>query len=450
MKTLIKNSWIVNYNESYFSDILINNGKIVEVNNNIFDKKAKIIDAAGLIAFPGGIDPHVHMELPGPAGPSSDDFRIGSIAALAGGTTTMIDFITPARGQNLMQAIDERKNLAKKSVINCGLHLGISEFNDRVANELEFCIKQENIRSCKAYLAYRDSIGIDYYSLEKLMYQLSRHNILLLIHCEDGDKIIDKQQKILQKNLNHPLYHSRARNINTELIAVNKVIELAQKTRCPVYIVHVSNRLSVSMINKAKKSCRIFSETCPQYLFLDSSHYYEDFELSSQYVISPPLRSKNENQALWKLLSNGNIDVVSTDHCPYNKSQKQTGKYDFRKIPGGLGGIEYRMPLLYSYGVVSGKISFEKFVEITSTNAAKIFGLFPQKGIIQAGSDADIVLWNPHKTHVISKKNQFMNCDINLYDGIYLKGKPEHVILSGEIVFTENSFVDKTHKTRLI
>jgi len=450
---LIKNPQIVNAGESFRADILIEDGKIVSIGNNIEVAKyiGNTIDANDLIAFPGGIDPHVHLALPTPAGNSSDDFQSGSKAALSGGTTTIIDFVTPSRDQSLLEAFRLRKKDAENSLIDYKFHMGISGFNDHTLQDIANCVHEESITSFKVYLAYKNTIGIDYVSLESIMRQLAANNALLMIHCEDGDEIVRLQNDFLRKGLTTPLYHALSRPEKVESDAVSKVLELAESTNCRTYLVHISAKDSIEQIAAFKKRTAVFAETCPQYLMLEKDNYEKPLPDSLKYVISPPLRDKDSINALWNNIGDGVVDVISTDHCPFNTfGQKDKGQNNFTRIPNGAGGIEYRLPLLYTYGVLQNRISMQRFVELTSTNAAKIFGLYPQKGIIAEGSDADIVLWDPKKENTIDKTSQFQHCDSNIYEGIKVNGGPAYVISNGMIAFKEGKFQNLNLQGRLL
>jgi dihydropyrimidinase len=453
MSILIKKPLIVNADGIISSDILIEKGKIMSVAENIHppEKRTTVIDAERLYALPGGIDPHVHLALPTPAGNSSDDFHSGSIAALSGGTTTIIDFVTPSRDQSLAEAYKQRKKEAKTSLIDYKFHMGISGYNQNTTQEIAYCINKLGITSFKAYLAYRNSIGIDYESLEKVMKQLAGSNALLMIHCEEGDEIIELQNNFIAQGLTSPQYHALSRPNVTESKSVEKVLELVKKTRCTTYLVHISAKRSIEQIAEFKKKAKVFTETCPQYLILDKKNYESPHPDSLKYVISPPLRDKASKSALWNNISNGNIDVIATDHCPFNTNgQKDKGIHDFTKIPNGAGGIEYRMSLLFSYGVLKNKISLQRFVELTSTNAARIFGLYPRKGVIAMGSDADIVLWDPKREKTIRVDSQVQHCDSNIYDGIKITGVPAYVISSGVVAYHYSMLQNKKIRGRLL
>ena len=438
-QVLIINGTIINSNSSHNLDIAVSEGMIKEIGHlNPKDfPDYKIIDANGKYIFPGGIDPHVHLELPTPAGPSCDDFLSGSKAAIAGGTTFLVDFVTPSHGQSLMKALAFRLKESNKCLVDYTLHMGITWFDETIPEQMEWCVNEVGIKSFKAYLAYKGSIGIEYGELEQVMIKAASLNAIVLVHCEEGDEILQNQKKFISEGKTEPLYHALSRPADSESESVRKVIDLCRKTGCKTYIVHTSTAKSLEYIRAAKKEgLPLYCETCPQYLLLDETVYSKPLPDSLKYVISPPIRSMLDQAALWEALADGTVDVISTDHCPFNtKGQKDVGINDFTKIPNGAGGIENRLALLYTYGVLTKKISLQQFVGLTSSNASRIFGLYPQKGAIAVGSDADLVIWNPEVKSVISVKTQLQQCDSNIYEGIVLQGKPEIILVKGSATF---------------
>lgn len=437
---LIRNGSIISGKEQIHADVLLEEGKISAIGNLSLEKfrDIEVIDALGKLILPGGIDPHVHLALPTPAGNSSDNFISGSQAALAGGTTTMIDFVTPRRGQSLEEAYRLRKAETAASIINCRLHMGISEWNTSIASEIIPMIEMEGIRSFKAYLAYRESIGIGYAELEELMRIAGSAGALVMVHCEDGVLISHKQQAFVKEGKVRPACHAASRPQEAEIRAIEKVIELSAKTGCEAYIVHISTRKGAEMVGEAKKSgLRVYGETCPQYLLLDDSVYSfdrDDMEVLP-YVISPPIRGKNDQEGLWEAIADGSIDVVATDHCPFNlHGQKDQGIKNFTRIPNGAGGIEHRLSLMYTYGVLPGRISLNRFVELVSAHPAEIFGLGLTKGRIEPGYDADILIWDPDFSGTISVTNHIQHCDSEIYDGIAVRGKALMVLLNGKTI----------------
>jgi dihydropyrimidinase len=433
---LIINGTIINSDSTSKSDIAVSEGVITEIGklNPASFPDYQIIDAKGKYIFPGGIDPHVHLELPTPAGPSCDDFLSGSKAAIAGGTTFLIDFVTPSRGQSLMKALAFRLKESNKCLLDYTLHMGITWYDETIPEQMEWCVNEVGIKSFKAYLAYKGSIGIEYRELEKVMEKAASLNATVLVHCEEGDVILKNQKKFISEGKTEPLYHALSRPAEVESESVRKVIDLCRKTSCKTYIVHTSSAKSIEYIRAAKtEGLPLFCETCPQYLLLDESVYSKPLPDSLKYVISPPIRSKLDQEALWLALADGTVDVISTDHCPFNtKGQKDVGINDFTKIPNGAGGIENRLVLLYTYGVLTKKISLQQFVTLTSSNAARVFELYPQKGVIKVGSDADLVIWNPNTKSVISVEAQLQKCDSNIYEGMAIAGRAEYTITKGK------------------
>ncbi len=442
---LIVNGTLVNRETAGPGSLLIVNGKIaaagaIEAGDH---PGIPVIDAAGKLVFPGGVDPHVHFALPTPAGPSCDDFRSGSLAALRGGTTYFFDFVTPRRGQSLREALALRREEARKSQCGWGLHLGISAWSRDIARETEICIEKEEVRSIKAYLAYRETIGIGYAELEELMRIAAGGNAVVMVHAEDGEMIDRKKTQLLGEGKSRPCYHAAARPPEAEVKAMEKVITLAAKTGCEAYIVHVSTGKGAELIAEAKRGgIRVYGETCPHYLLLDESKY--DPALPDRqvlpYIMSPPLRAPDHPVALWKALSDGVFDVVATDHCPFNvKGQKDAGLHDFTKIPNGAGGVRHRLQLLYTCGVLSGRIGLSRMIDLAATRPAEIFGLGDRKGKLLPGYDADIVIWDPAYRGMISRPGATNTCDSEIYEGFEIVGRPETVLLGGAPVKRKSS-----------
>ncbi|MFK5855143.1 MAG: dihydropyrimidinase [Bacteroidota bacterium] len=441
MRILIKNGTIINSDSTIVADVLIENSKIFKIEENLVANSSsdKVIDAKDCFVIPGGIDPHVHMHLPSLAGYSADDFLSGSKAALHGGTTTLIDFVTPKKGQSLNEAIEQRKDEALESRTNTYFHVSPIEWRISMEDEIKNCF-DSGFKSFKVYMAYKSSIGFNDDVLFNVMKAVGKAGGTITVHCELGDDIEELRNKFAEEGKLTPEYHPLSRLPKFEAKAVKKAIELAKRASCPIYIVHVSTKESLIYIKQAQASGQaVIAETCPQYLLLDDSKYLGDFNQTAPYVMSPPLRKKADNNELWKAIADGTIKTIGTDHCPFTLKQKENGKNDFRSIPNGAGGVEHRLTLLYTYGVLTGKISINQFVALTSTNTAKIFGLYPAKGIIAVGSDADIVIWDKHKEKIISVKSHHSNCDINIYNGTKTVGLPKIVIKNGEIVVSNDN-----------
>lgn len=452
MKILIKNGLIVNADSQLEADVFCKNGKIIKIGKD-FDPDwvpDKTIDAKGCYLFPGGIDPHVHLHLPTPAGFSSDNFLSGSKAALHGGTTTIIDFVTPKKGQSLKKALELRKAESSDCLTDYSFHVSPIEWNAGMEQEILDCLGKENLRSFKVYLAYKDSIGIEDDELLQVMIAVAKGGGMVTVHCELGDNIEELRSEFIKEKKVSPKYHPLSRPAQLESDAVRKAIDLAKQTNCPLYIVHVSSKESLKYIEEAQKEGQeVFGETCPHYLVLDDSKYSGNFQQTAPFVMSPPLRKKDDNKALWEGLSNKSLQTIGTDHCPFSLEQKERGITDFTKIPNGAGGIEHRLSILFTYGVLAGKLSLNEFVALCSTNSAKIFGMYPAKGIIAEGADADIVIWNPERENTISAKSHHQNCDINIYEDIKTVGEPVFVISGGNIAI-ENGTLNNIPKGRFL
>jgi len=435
MKILVKNGTIITSATSIVTDILIKDSTIISVGRCKSESDVdRVIDAGGMYILPGGVDPHVHMHLPGPAGYSSDDFASGSRAALYGGTTTLFDFVTPARGESLTEALDRRREEAENSLTDFSFHVSPVEWRKTTGDEIRECISR-GVTSFKVYMAYKRTIGLDDEDILKVMQTVGHEGGIVTVHCETGDEIESRQNKYYSEGYADPWYHLLSRPPETESDAVARAISLAARASCPLYIVHVSAGESLRHIRKAQAAGqKVFAETCPQYLLFNDSKYHGDFYNTVPYVMSPPLRSEKDREALWEAVADGTVSTVGTDHCPFNLAQKETGLSDFRKIPGGAGGVEHRLALLFTYGVLENRITVNRLVELCSANPAKIFGVFPKKGDVSAGADADIVIWNPGYNSIISVETHHQNCDINIYGGVPVKGKADRVIAGGKVI----------------
>ncbi len=435
MKLILLENGQIFFNDKLIeSDILISGGKIKKTGkelypNNVVNK----INCSGLQIFPGGIDPHVHLNLPTSAGYSADDFNSGSRAAIIGGTTCLIDFVTPTRGQSIIEALHSRRKEAEKSICHVKFHVSPVEWTNNTEEEIIHCIQNEGIKSFKVYMAYQSSIGLSDKDIFKVMKVVGKYGGIVTVHCEINETIEKLRAQFISEGKTAPKYHPLSRPNKVEAEAVKKAIELANKAECPLYIVHVSTRESLDHIKKAQsKGQPVYAETCPQYLLLDDSLYNQPFDKASAFVMSPPLRKKEDQEALWQAMQDGVIQTVGTDHCPFTLDQKRNGINDFTKIPNGAGGVEHRMSLLYTYGVLKKRISLNKFIEVTSTNPAGIFG-FKKKSKIMEGMDADFVIWDPNLIEIISANTHHQHCDLNIYEGFEITGKPFMTIVNGEI-----------------
>ncbi|MCX6553988.1 MAG: dihydropyrimidinase [Candidatus Aminicenantes bacterium] len=441
-RILIRAGTIVGESRVFQGDILIADEKIVAVEKKISGANGldRLVDAAGCEIFPGGVDPHVHMELETPAGISSDDFASGSRAALAGGTTTILDFVTPGRGESLLAALAARKAAARKSLCDYGLHMSVTSLGRDTADELASC-RREGIASLKTYLAYKKTIGLDDGDFLAILDLARQLNILVMVHAEPGDMVSYLQKKLLAQGKTAVQFHPQSRPAELEGDAVQRAILMARLAGSPLYIVHVTSRQGVEAITAARQNGQVvIGETCPQYLLLDESRYLGGpGSDAAAFVMSPPLRGREHQAVLWEALAAGIIQTLATDHCPFMLAEKnRLAALDFTRIASGCGGVEHRLPLLYTFGVKSGKISLVRFVDLVSARPAKIFGLYPRKGVIRAGSDADLVVWDPDVKSTVSAAGQWQRCDHTVYQGFELRGGPRLVFSRGRAVFEDN------------
>jgi len=444
---LIKNGTVVRASGSVEEDILIDGDMIISTGHSLSAGTAeRVIDARGMYVLPGGVDPHVHMHLPSPAGFSSDDFLSGSRAALWGGTTTIIDFVTPERGEPLPTALEKRMREAEHSLTDYSFHVSPVEWRESIHDEIRECTRM-GVTSFKVYMAYKQTVGLGDEDLLRVMKAVGKAGGTVTVHCEEGDEIERLRDSFIHDGHTLPLYHLLSRPSRLEASAVKKIIKLAAEAECPLYIVHVSAAESLEHIREARSQGQtVYAETCPQYLLLDNSKYTGPFEQTSKYVISPPLRTEADNDALWHALADGTLNTVGTDHCPFTAEQKRAGLEDFRKIPGGAGGVEQRLALLYTYGILTGRLNLNQLVNMCCTEPAQIFGIHPRKGDIVTGSDADIIIWNPEPAGIISAESHHMNCDINIYEGMAVRGFPEYVIKGGEVVVEKGEITGPVRK----
>jgi dihydropyrimidinase len=438
MRTLIKNGRIITATDDYVADILIEGKTIKAIGKDMAVQVDELIDASGMLVMPGGIDPHVHLEMPFMGTFSSDTYETGTRAALYGGTTTVIDFILQKQGNSLRAALDEWSGRATANAVgDYSFHMAVTDFNDNTKGEIKEMIK-EGITSFKTFMAYKGALMIDDRQMIGLMEEVKEQGGMVTVHATNGDMIDYLVQKHRNEGKTAPLYHYLSQPEVTEAEASERFADMTNYTGCPGYIVHMTCEGALNAVrNATRRNQKVFVETCIQYLVLDASLYEQDFD-GAKWVMSPPLREKKDQATLWAGINQGLVQVVATDHCPFTWEQKQMGKDDFSKIPNGHPAIEHRMELLFSEGVNKGKITLNKFVEVASTNAAKIFGMFPKKGTIGVGSDADIVIFSPNEKHTVSASSHHMNTDYSGYEGWELTGKVKTVLLRGKAVIDDN------------
>ena len=438
MSIIIKNGRIITATDDYIADIFIDGEIITTIGKNLTVTADKEIDASGKLVFPGGIDPHVHLDMPFMGTYSSDTYETGTRAALYGGTTMVIDFILQKQGNSLHAALDEwRLRSDNNCVGDYSFHMAVTDFNEETKIEIKDFIEKEGISSFKTFMAYKGALMIDDRQMIGLMEEVKKQGGLINVHATNGDMIDYLTQKHRSEGKLSPLYHYLSQPEVTEAEATERFVDMADFTGCPGYIVHMTCEGALNAVrNATKRNQKIFVETCIQYLILDAS-LYETVE-GAKWVMSPPLRKKKDQETLWAGINQGIVNVVATDHCPFKWEQKLMGRDDFSKIPNGHPAIENRMELLFSEGVHTGKISLNKYVEVACTNPAKIFGMFPRKGTIAIGSDADIVIFDPKEQHTLSAKIHHMNVDYSGYEGWEVTGKVKTVLLRGQVAIENN------------
>ncbi len=445
MSILIKNGNIITATDNYVADIFIEGEIISAIGKNLQIKADKEIDARGKLVMPGGIDPHVHLDMPFMGTYSSDNYETGTRAALYGGTTMVIDFILQKQGNSLHAALDEWRSRSDNNCVgDYSFHMAVTDFNDETKKEIKGLIEEEGIVSFKTFMAYKGALMIDDSQMIGLMEEVKKHGGIINVHATNGDMIDYLTQKHREDGKLSPLYHYLSQPEVTEAEASERFVEMANYTGCPGYIVHLTCEGALNAVrNATRRNQKVFVETCIQYLLLDASLYENDFE-GAKWVMSPPLREKKDQETLWAGINQGLVQVVATDHCPFKWEQKLMGKDDFSKIPNGHPAIENRMELLFSEGVNKGRISLNKYVEVTATNPAKIFGMFPRKGTIAVGSDADIIIVDPNEKHTISAATHHMNVDYSGYEGWEVTGKVKTVLLRGKVAIDNNEcFLEK-------
>lgn len=445
MGIVLRGGTIVTAVDYYKADVRIEGEKIVAIGKKIILPEDIILDVEGHLLLPGGVDVHTHFDLPVGNTVTADDFTSGTQGAIMGGTTTIIDYATQFKGQTLKEALTNWHAKAQGACyVDYGFHMAITEWNDDVAEEIGWLSQSAGVTSIKLYMAYKNLLQVDDDILFQALVKSKQCGVLVCVHCENGDMIYNLIKRYRSQGNVTPYYHPLSRPIVAEEEAVYRIIALAHAAQSSVYIVHLSSNNALQVVMNAKcRGNRVYAETCPQYLLLDESFYSKDHFESAKYVLSPPLRKKENQDFLWQGLHDGMLDVVATDHCSFNfHGQKDAGLYDFSMIPNGIPGVENRLGLLYTYGVVPGKISINTFVNVTATQPAKIFGLFPRKGTIAPGSDADIVVWDVNDVSVISAQAQQQRVDYTPYEGFQQKGKALHVFLRGQQVVQNGNLCD--------
>jgi dihydropyrimidinase len=443
---LIQNGTIVNADSTMRADLLIAGGIIKEVRPNIAPNSANtIVDATGLLLLPGGIDAHTHLDMPFGGTNSADDFLTGTRAAAIGGTTTIVDFAIQARGTKMRSALDTWwKKAEGKACIDYGLHMIVTDLGDAGLEDMDDMVR-EGVASFKLFMAYPNVLMVDDATIFKAMRQTAKNGALICMHAENGSVIDVIVQQALAEGKTAPIYHALTRPTRAEAEAVHRAIALAEMAGVPVYIVHLSSEDALNQVREARdRGLPAFAETCPQYLLLSLEDVADKGWEGAKYVFTPPLREKKNQPKLWEGLRRDNLQVVSTDHCPFCfEDQKALGKDDFTKIPNGGPGIENRLQLLHHHGVGKGNFSLNRFVELVSTAPARIFGMYPKKGVLASGSDADIVLWDPTAAYTISAATHHMRVDYSMFEGFKVRGNARDVYSRGELIVSKGEFIGK-------
>ncbi|WP_158737963.1 dihydropyrimidinase [Alteribacillus sp. YIM 98480] len=443
-RTIIKNGTIVTASDCYQADILIEGETVKSIGNELPEQNADIIDASGRYVFPGGVDPHTHLDMPFGGTVTKDDFETGTIAAAFGGTTTIIDFCLTDKNKPLEDSIQTWHMKSKdKAVIDYSFHLMIGEMNEKVMEQLPAIIDNHGITSFKVFMAYKNVFQADDETLFQTLLAAKDLGALVMVHAENGDVIHYLTEKALAEGKIEPIHHALTRPPEIEGEATGRAAQLTDLADSQLYVVHVSCEEAVQKIAEARrKGARIYGETCPQYLMLDQSYMEKPNFEGAKYVWSPPLREKKNQDVLWKAIHCGDLQTIGSDQCSFDfKGQKDLGKNDFTKIPNGGPMIEDRFSILYSEGVAKGRISLQKFVELTSAKAAQLFGLAPRKGTIAAGSDADLVIFNPEATRTISADTHHMAVDYSAFEGMKITGEVETVLVRGNTVIQDKQLV---------
>ncbi len=444
--TLIQGGTVVTAADTYAADIGISGGRITAIAQQLPRETARqVLSAQGLYVMPGGIDVHTHLDMPFGGTTSADDFESGTIAAAFGGTTTLIDFAIQYKGQTLRTAFDTwMKKAERKATIDYAFHCIITDLPDARLDDMDALVR-EGVSSFKLFMAYPGVFMLEDALIFKAMSQAARNGALICMHAENGGAIDVIVQRALAEGKTAPKYHALTRPTTAEAEATGRSIALAEMAGAPVYIVHLSCNEALEKVREARdRGLPVYAETCPQYLFLSLENMDVPGFEAAKYVFTPPLREKWHQEKLWAGLAADHLQAVSTDHCPFcYKEQKEMGKGDFTKIPNGGPGIEHRLSLVFTGGVHGKRFSLNRFVELVSTTPAKLFGLYPRKGTIAVGADADLILFDPNKEEIISAKSHHMKVDYSMFEGIRVKGVPRQVLVGGRLVIDKGKFVGK-------
>jgi len=453
MGLVIRGGTIVNAGERFEADVKVEGRTITAIGSDLPKGTGDtVIDAGGRFVLPGFIDPHVHMELPFMGTVSIDDFETGTASGIAGGTTSIIDFCIPAPGTSLIAGLETWKARAAKATADYSFHMAITGWGENTADEMRAVVRDHGITSFKVFMAYKGAIMVDDHALYQVMKVAAETGAVVTVHAENGDVVWNLQRELMAKGLTGPEYHPVSRPSAVEGEATERALTMARLHDAAAYIVHMTCRESVRALERAKiAGQRCYGETCPQYLLLDDKVFNAPDFGGSTYVMSPPIRPRNlgHHEALWSGLANGMLDSVGTDHCPFTHEQKKMGVKDFTKIPNGAAGIEDRLAILYTHGVVGGRFSLEKLVDLGATAPARIFGL-TKKGTVAVGMDADLVIFDPNARSVRSAKTHFSKADRSIFEGFDVRGKVERTIVGGRVAFENGKLMAEKGSGRFI
>ncbi|MFN2449939.1 MAG: dihydropyrimidinase [Candidatus Baltobacteraceae bacterium] len=443
MSLLIRGGTVVTATDTYPGDVVVEDEQIAAIGVNLPAGTHEIVDASGAYVFPGGIDPHTHLDMPFGGTVTADDFETGTRAAAMGGTTTIVDFALHTRGDSLANALKTwHQKASGKACIDYAFHLTIADGRDETMAEIPRMISEEGVNSFKVFMAYKHVLQVDDETIFKTLQTCAANGGLVQVHAENGDVIEVTTKQALAAGKTEPKWHALTRPVECEGEATHRAIRLAEIAGAPLYVVHVSSAMAADAVSDGRKrGLNIYGETCPQYLVCDFTDYERPDFAGAKYVLSPPIRDKWNQDVLLRKLKNLELHSFGSDHCSFNLcGQKELGRNDFSKIPNGAPTIEDRLAILYEVGVNRKVLGLNNFVALGSTNPAKLFGLFPRKGTIAAGSDADIVVWDPAKTRTISAKTHHMNVDNNVFDGMTIHGSPRYVFSRGRKVADGTTF----------
>jgi dihydropyrimidinase len=454
MTILIKGGRIVTASDDAVGDILVEGEVISTIGRDLGTRADRVIDARGRYVLPGLVDPHTHMDMPFGGTVTIDDFTSGTTSAAFGGVTCLVDFCIQQPGQTLLQALDMWHDKLKRNppLIDVGFHLGVTDLKEHGNLEDLAAAPDQGITSYKLFMAYKGALMVDDETLFRTMEVAATTGALVMVHAENGDAIDVLVRRALGRGHRTPAWHARTRPPETEGEATNRAIQLARVAGCGLYVVHVSCVESLDPVERARRAgWDVLGETCTQYLFIDETQLDQpDFE-GAKYVYTPPPRNRSNQEPLWRALANDALSVLSTDHCAFSwNGQKTLGRDDFSRIPNGAPGVEDRLHMLHEFGVRRGRLSLNRMVELTATNPARIFGLYPRKGTITIGSDADLVVFDPQKRVTVSARTHHSRCDYNLYEGTEVRGGPETVLMRGKVVIDHDQLVGEPGDGRFV